>query len=747
MKKRLFRLSIITALLCFLFGFQAMAANRLQTTLTYDGVSHAYDQLAIELYVDGQKLSNLPLEPVLIGTRTYVPVREVFESMGATVDWLPVTKQVYITYGDKTLLLQIGNRTMKVNADSVVLEVAPMVINNKTMVPVSFVASALQFKVTADWAATHRHVFLDPPGSTTPTLPPQPTPSPVPTATPQALDAAIDISKGDIPAMTYITTNITGISLPRAGSQDVYIINASGAVSRVEKLLLQDNRLVLDIYNAEITMQEKNIMITDNNSIKAIRAAQNQLTPEKVTRVVFELSPSVRYAVALSADRRQIMVALNDAAVNLATATAVATPTMTATATATTAATATPSPTITTVNTIQEVNFVSEAKADKLTLVGKNSAPKVTVTKLTNPLRLVIEMPVATLAKQQTFSVVGLYAKQVRTEQVNATTARVTLTLLEDADYAITSSGKNTVIKLTEPSRVTVEYDKAKGMLVLDKTKTGLRVSSFTHVDEYLKKRYTFILPGDYSSQLGSGTYTVGDSLVQSYTVQNVSGKTQIVFNEAQILAFNVTEDDSKIYIQPVKPSQKYAKIVIIDPGHGGSQPGTSGFGMVEKNLNLDIAKKLIAMLEADGRVKVYATRLDDSHVSLGDRAKFANDLGDLFISIHNNAVVGRPSVSGTESHYLVHSNDAAIGISSKTVATIMQKYLIQELGSVDRKIISSNFQVLRETTIPAVLVEIGFLTNQAENAKLATSEYQGKAATALFKAIIEVFEQYKPAR
>jgi len=701
-KKHFLRLFAMTALFCALFAFQATASNRLQTTLRYNGTTVAYDQISIELYVNGTRLTNLPMEPVLIGTRTYVPVREVFESMGATVVWNGDLKQVYIAYGNDMLMLELGNRVMKLNSASIEMEVAPIAINDKTMVPVSFVASALQFEVTADWAATHRHVFINAPN----------------TVVPPAGSPAVDISTVALTAAPHPTTTITGVTLPPAntGAAEAYTITAAGPISRVEKILLADNRLILDIYNAEFTGSETAYPVTASPYANGLRAAQNQLVPEKITRVVFDLADSVRYAVALSADRQSINVTLG----------------------------ADVRPTL---NPVSDISFVSDGTADILTISGQNSAPAASVFTLTSPNRLVIDLPMSELASTQEFFVNGMFAERVHAVQYDANTARITLNLIADAKYSVTTSGNRTIVTLTAPTYRNIGYDTAKNLIVVNKAQTGLRASDIEHLDEYLQTRYTFTFPGDFTSQLGHGTYAVNNSLVNSFTIQNVNGKTQIVVNGARILAFDVTEDASNIYIRPMLPSEKYSKIVIIDPGHGGGHPGTIANGLVEKDLNLDIALKLIALLEADGRIKVYATRLSDVNPSLAERAIFANGLGDVFVSIHNNAAAGVPNANGTETYYYAHANDAELGLSSKDVAAIMQKHLLNELGSTDRKIKSSALQVLRETTIPAVLVEVGFLTNRAESEKLATAEYRAKAAQALYKGIIEVFDGYTPAR
>ena len=716
MKKHIYRLLTITMLFCALFTYKVFAAERLQTTLRYDGKDHAYDQLAIELYVNGTRLTDLPMEPILLGTRTYVPAREVFESMGATVDWNSDLQQVYIAYNNQMLMLQIGSRTMKVDSIAVELEVAPMIVNNKTMVPVSLVASALQFDVTADWTPTRRHVFINSPViCILPTAPPVATTPPTATAPPQTAtdNLATDVSTTMIAAKSFAETNITGITMPQAGAPQVYTINASSEISRVEKLLLHDNRLVLDIYNANITMTERTIELSGNPVLASIRAAQNQTSPEKVTRVVFDLSTSVPFSVSISDDRRSIFVTLN-AKINL--------------------------------NAIGKVGFASDGKTDTITIEGA-TAPAVSFFTLTNPNRLVLDIPMSQIDAAQEFLTNGRFVRGVRAAQYEAGKVRVVLDLQANAECKLSTNGNRTIVTLSEPTYRNIHYDTEKQMIVIGKSSATLRAADIVQLDEYNKYQYTFTLPGDFSTNFGYGEFVVNDRLISSFVIQNANGATQIVVKEATVLAFAVTEDAENIYLRAMLPSEKYGKIVVIDPGHGGGAPGTSGYGVVEKDVNLSIALKLIALLEADGRIKVYSTRLEDVNPSLSERPKFANIVGDLFVSIHNNAVENRPNISGTETFYYPHANDAEIGLTSKEVAEIMQKHLVQELGTIDRGAKHGNLQVLRETTIPATLVEIGFLTNPEESAKLATSEYQDKAARALFNGIIEVFEKYTPAR
>jgi N-acetylmuramoyl-L-alanine amidase len=197
-----------------------------------------------------------------------------------------------------------------------------------------------------------------------------------------------------------------------------------------------------------------------------------------------------------------------------------------------------------------------------------------------------------------------------------------------------------------------------------------------------------------------------------------------------------------------MKPKDMYPRIVVVDPGHGGSDSGAKANGLVEKDLNLDVSRRLLELFAKDGRVKAYATRSSDVSVDLYERPAWANKIGDLFVSIHMNAMGSyNVEANGTEVFHYPHDNDEELGFTGKQLADILQRSLLAELGSSDRKVQSKRFVVIKNTTIPSALCEIGFLTNAGEAAKIADPEYRRRAAEALFKGVMEAFEAYEPKR
>ena len=166
-------------------------------------------------------------------------------------------------------------------------------------------------------------------------------------------------------------------------------------------------------------------------------------------------------------------------------------------------------------------------------------------------------------------------------------------------------------------------------------------------------------------------------------------------------------------------------RTVVIDPGHGGSDPGAIGFGRNEKDIALNISKKINANLKTLG-FKTIMTRSTDVYVTLSNRYTIANNNNaDLFVSVHLNSASS--SANGIETLYK----------GSKNFANDIQTEMISATGARDRGLkYRSDLAVLNGTKMPASLVEVGFISNNTESDKLATSSYQDKLATSITKGI-----------
>ena len=224
--------------------------------------------------------------------------------------------------------------------------------------------------------------------------------------------------------------------------------------------------------------------------------------------------------------------------------------------------------------------------------------------------------------------------------------------------------------------------------------------------------------------------------------------------------------------------------IVVIDPGHGGNDPGAIGTRGKEKNINLNVARKLGRLIEDNcNDTKVVYTRKSDIFVPLHRRAEIANNAkANLFISIHTNAVAKKNSyVKGTETYTLgLHRTEENLEVAKKENSVILieddykqryagfnpnssESYIIFEFmqdknmsqsvnfatliqqnfksyNRIDKGVHQAGFLVLRETSMPSVLIELGYISNPSEETYLLSD----KGTTDLANAIYRAFINYK---
>lgn len=173
-------------------------------------------------------------------------------------------------------------------------------------------------------------------------------------------------------------------------------------------------------------------------------------------------------------------------------------------------------------------------------------------------------------------------------------------------------------------------------------------------------------------------------------------------------------------------------KTVVLDAGHGGSDPGAiSVTKNKEKDFNLAVVLKVQELLQNDPNINLVLTRDSDTYPTLPERVKIAENAGaDIFISVHANS--GSATASGVETYYT--------RAASLDLAKVMHKHMVQASGLPDRNVRTQSLHVTRETTMPAVLLECGYLSNKSDDALLATDEYRSKVAQGIVDGIKEYF-------
>ncbi len=274
------KLLIVFMFIC-LFAFSSISYGAIQyicLNLKYDGKNHQYVAQEVFLKVNGKEMNNLTMPPIIFNNYTLVPAREVFEEVGAKVDWDPKAYSVTVKYGDKNVVIKIGDKNAVVNGVTTAMSIPAKIINDKTMIPLRFVSTSVGLGVV--WESKSRTALIT----------------------------------GNAPE---INANITSVTLP-SSSNEKFIINSDKVLSGIKPMFLNEGgkRFAIDINNAQIKTVADNINVSES-VVSKIRMGQNG----NVARVVFDLKSDCEYAAGLSDDKKSVIVTFSGGFTNTTTTT------------------------------------------------------------------------------------------------------------------------------------------------------------------------------------------------------------------------------------------------------------------------------------------------------------------------------------------------------------------------------------------------------------------------------------------
>ncbi len=216
-----------------------------------------------------------------------------------------------------------------------------------------------------------------------------------------------------------------------------------------------------------------------------------------------------------------------------------------------------------------------------------------------------------------------------------------------------------------------------------------------------------------------------------------------VAIRTGRVYELETSYREDYFYIRFLTPQEVYDKVVVIDAGHGGQDAGVTKQGVCEKDIALDIVLKLKEILDGaeDMSVGVYYTRTTDTGVGLDTRRQLAELAdADLFVSIHGNATQSgmMSSIHGTQAVY-----DTAAGTAGELAQACVNE-LTAILGSSDKgtRAAEPKQDVVYGCSVPAVQIEVGFMTNQTELENLCSQEYQKKAAQGIYNVISSFLEK-----
>ena len=239
----------------------------------------------------------------------------------------------------------------------------------------------------------------------------------------------------------------------------------------------------------------------------------------------------------------------------------------------------------------------------------------------------------------------------------------------------------------------------------------------------------------DRLNQPSESTLAVAMRRLQPIAPRNTQPSMGNINTQPQAIRVPQTRPKPSPPPSPTTNNNQDELLVVLDPGHGGKDPGAVGIGgLQEKNVVLPISHHVRKTLESNG-LQVKMTRWDDRFISLAGRSEMANRLdADLFISIHANAIsMSRPDVNGAETFYYS---------SGRALAQAIQRRIISQMDMRDRGVKQANFYVLRNSAMPAVLVEVGFVTGRLDAPRLADPQFRQRMADAIADGILQYVRQ-----
>lgn len=671
-------------LLLFLFSQIGHAADN-KILVSLGGTKVSVRQVAIMM--DG-KVINTEFPPFVYVDRTLVPIRFVAENYGANVDWDQSTRTAIVSYGDKEARFTIDSNVAVINGEKKLLDkyaipqLASIGNESRTMVPLRFVSEIFGYEV--GWDSENNMPF-------------------------------INSNQNEASAGTSI---VNGISIHKAStSSNKIVITSTGKLEYTTMYLENSKKLVIDIKDAKLsladTKDKPGTINVDDEIIEKVQFSQFSYDPN-VTRVVITLKNYENYNITSSNDGTGLVISFGG----------------------------------------NKIGAIKKEIIDGKQVIVVEGAgyAKMNFMNLTNPNRFVIDLMDSTLLGDSYYNYdyeLG-FIKRVRVSQFQADNnydpndqiVRIVLDIKDEEtnpSVKIDTNGDRIIIYPEKSLWENISYE-SENDIKLFTIKNPKETSYKVELDD--KGKNLVVSIPRQNTDLNEGTIIIKDGFIDKVDVTSDELETKLTIAFMRAIEYGIlsNEIDDEIVLSLQKKVinlDSSSKIIVIDPGHGGNKPGAiSVRKRYEKDLNLSISLKLRDKLEALG-YNVIMTRETDVDIDLYERARIANDINaDLFISIHGNSHVNSVH-AGIQVLYCPATQSSIKEVDQHPFAKAIMDALLAGTGAIDKGIIQRpNLVVLRETKMPAVLVETGFLSNPDEENLLFTEEYQNKIVDSIIKGV-----------
>ncbi|MGE5390127.1 MAG: N-acetylmuramoyl-L-alanine amidase [Deltaproteobacteria bacterium] len=624
-------------------------------TASATSTASAKSSKGISVFLDG-KLLSFEVAPMVENGRTLVPLRAIFEAMGASVDWNEKTRTVTASKGSDVVVLPINSTTPTVNGKKYALEVPAKIVKGRTLAPLRFVAEAFGGQV--DWNQAAQKVAITS-GNTSSNSGSNNNDRPA------AVTAKIqDVSLRDQPSGSG-----TALSIAHPGERLAVLNERDGwyQVSRGSTTAWVASWLVeATAASGDTTSGPNTTAIIPGNTGSAI---DTTVTEGAATVRIAKTCDSKGIRITLSSEESfkpeikesggSIQYELGDIP-------------------------------------LAAFSGLDESIGDGKLIVSKGDGNVVSIS-----LPDWIEYKLSSENSKKYIISIPNYITSIEKTAFGSVGDRLIIHSIGPIQgQTATLEGSDLVIKLP---------------------------------DIKVKSGYKFYSTGMLFSNV---EFTQsGNDLLLRISTSNIGRYS---------FANSGTRKELNIILMRSIVKKSGEKVVVLDPGHGGTAPGSSGSFLKEKDVNLAVALKVGDLLQQRG-IKVEYTRTGDTTMSLSEEVEVGNAAdATVFVSMHCNSS-NNPGPSGTETYFYAPLEDPELYVQREErsrLANLIQSKMIARIGLVDRGVKDNQaFYVLNHTSMPSALVEMGFINNPEEEKLLAQEETREQIAYAIADAIQEYLQ------
>lgn len=705
----------------------AQAASSVK--VRYNGKTYKNKSKKMNVKYNSKKVSNNSYKALIIKKSYMAPYDDIFKKgVKATCKYTKSTKTLTIKKNTVTIKMKVGSKTAYVNNKKVKLPVAPLSVKyvskkkTKILVPLNYVAKTL-------------HLGYSKSGST------------ITLTSPLKLkyDNVVNYYTGVQGSLYYNHTNYKLSTMPVIKINGNMYMPAEEAVSKILKLGYDYNAATgkISIVNEDIDIH---LECTVNSNIATVNKKQVKLSaPVKVIENVTKKTSVVclpasgilkqlnytrswnksgKYYMAQSKKFFDWKKALTSAQ-----------------------------------KTASEKNYLHEALAEyteqsgtgsiNLSFTGSSAdfMSKAVVKRNSKTISITLPSASSVLDKNQ-FANFGEMISKMDIVAGKDGSLEITLDCNTVMDYSYIIKGNTLILN------VLYTYSDSNGSvtnysLSIPKP-NNITIQNVSNQDLYASKKFQIIIQGNHTAFFASNPIVINNNSIKGVDVSLSGNNTVITVTTSSLRGYKIYEKGSNLVVSVGAPKDIYKSIVVLDAGHGGYDPGAQNKGTNEKDLTYKIAYTLMKKYCSGNApdIKVYWTRTTDKYVTLANRAAFAKSVGaDAFISLHMNSA-SSSSANGTEVYYSTSNNSTGFGgITSKKMATLFKNRLVTDLKTKSRGVKSAGYYVIKHNTVPAILIELGFISGSTDYSNLTKSSFQEKAAKSIYDGIVSMFSTYKTGR